>query len=367
MTSDWAGRENPKPLTLALSRDELTSGYCDSQTADLIKSILEGPAQGETTAAEAVKKMQVLLEQLRHTPAGVNRISRMNAFVRTLGRAENLATFLELMRVSLKSEQPSEHEIAEESRSDDTHCIYGWAGQTLVIASQKDAVPGTTPAEAGVEDFMGYPVAEWHVSIHIWQPNPEAKGFESTKRFEPNSIVEPPHSHPFPFVSYVSVGEMRQCIYEEIPAPAQAETHDGRYQDSTLERVDGVWPPHREYGASRLRTSEERVLLKQNESYFMSTDMIHDVEVDRAAAAERPTITLFLCSETTQIPKAYLVPSMAEFHRENPDLLERAKPLDPEEWDAKLDATARYLRGESDHLRLGEMFECGSSYAFANI
>ncbi|MFE7271835.1 hypothetical protein [Streptomyces sp. NPDC057623] len=365
MTAGWLESENPEQLTLVSSRDALSSGYCDNETAEAITSILAGPAQGRTDATAALEEMQGLLEKIRHTPEGVDRISRMNAFVRTLGRAENLAAFLELMRASLKSDRQSAHDIAEESRADRGHCIYGWAGQTLMLASQKHNIPSTTRAGDGVEDFMGYPVAEWHASIHIWQPNPEAQGFESTKRYEPDVIAEPAHSHPFSFVSYVSVGEMRQSIYEEASASTATGTAD-RYQDVDLERVDGVWPPHREYERSHLRTSEERILLEQGQSYFMSTDLIHDVEVDRATACHRPAITLFLCSETTQIPKSYLVPSMAEFHRNNPELTDRAKPLEPEEWDAKLEATARYLRGETDHLRLGEVFECGSSYAFTN-
>lgn len=98
----------------------------------------------------------------------------------------------------------------------------------------------------------------------------------------------------------------------------------------------------------------------------MSPDMIHDVEVDRATRADQPAITFFLCSETTQVPNSYMVPSMAEFHRGHPDLTRQGKPLDLEAWDAKLDATARYLRGETDYLRLGEIVKCNSSYAFMN-
>jgi len=233
------------------------------------------------------------------------------------------------------------------------------------MASETHPLPSTTSAGEGVEK-LGYPVSEWHLSIHIWQPNPEAQGFESTKRLEPDVIVEPPHSHPFSFVSYVSVGEMWQSVYEEISEPTSV-AEDDRYGEVVFERVDGIWPPHREYEASRLRTVEDRLLLKPGESYFMPTDLIHDVEVDRATAIDRPTITLFLCAETTQVPKAYMVPSMAEFHRSNPGITDAAKALNPEEWDAKLDATARYLRGDVDHLRLGEVFQCGSSYAFMNI
>ncbi|WP_329057951.1 hypothetical protein [Amycolatopsis sp. NBC_01480] len=366
MTAAWFASDNPERLTLRDSKAALSTGFCDDTTERAITDILAATDHGTANANRALEDLQKLLERMRHTPEGTERVSRMNAFVRTLGRADNLATFLEIMRTSLKTGEQADHEIAERSRAGRGHCIYGWAGQSLMLASETHPVPSTTPAGEGVAEFMGSPVSEWHLSIHIWQPNPEAQGFESTKRFEPGVIVEPPHSHPFSFVSYVSVGEMRQSIYEESAEPRPAAAGD-RYQDVVFERVDGVWPPHQEYEPSRLRTVEDRLRLEQGESYFMSTDLIHDVEVDRAAAADRPAITVFLCAETTRIARSYMVGSMAEFHRRNADITDRAKALAPEEWDAKLDATARYLRGEADHLRLGEVFECGSSYAFMNI
>ena len=80
---------------------------------------------------------------------------------------------------------------------------------------------------------------------------------------------------------------MRESVYQE--ASASAPTGSAcRYQDVDLERVDGVWPPHRDYARRRLRTIEDRVDLVQGQSYFMSPDMIHDVEVDRAPSADRP-------------------------------------------------------------------------------
>ena len=365
MTISWINPESSSSPNLLSSRDALSAGHCDKHTAEAITSILAEPEQGQSDAAGTLEKLQLLLEQIRHTPKGITRVSRMNAFVRTLGRADNLALFLELMRTSLKSAQLSDHKIAERSRAGLTHCLYGWAGQSHVLYSERNPLPSTTLAGSGVEDHMGYPVAEWHASIHIWQPNPEAQAFESLKRSEPGVLVEPPHSHPFSFVSYVSIGAMRESVYQETSAPAPTGSAD-RYQDVDLERVDGVWPPHREYARRRLRTIEDRVDLAQGQSYFMSPDMIHDVEVDRATSADRPAITFFLCAETTQVPNSYMVPSMAEFHRDNPDLTRQGKPLDLEAWDAKLDATARYLRGETDYLRLGEIVKCGSSYAFMN-
>jgi hypothetical protein len=365
VTISWIKPESSGSPNLLSSRDALSTGHCDERTAAAITSILAGPDQGQNDAAGTLEKLQVLLEQIRRTPKGIARVSRMNAFVRTLGRADNLASFLELMRTSLKSSRLSDHKIAERSRAGLTHCLYGWAGQSHVLYSERNPLPATTLAGNGVENHMGYPVAEWHASIHIWQPNPEAQAFKSLKRFEPGVLVEPPHSHPFSFVSYVSIGMMRESVYQEASASAPTGSA-GRYQDVYLERVDGVWPPHREYARRRLRTIEDRIDLLQGQSYFMSPDMIHDVEVDRATSADQPAITFFLCSETTRVPNSYMVPSMAEFHRGHPDLTRQGKPLDLEAWDAKLDATARYLRGETDYLRLGEIVKCDSSYAFMN-
>ena len=103
-----------------------------------------------------------------------------------LGRADNLALFLELMRKSLKSARLSDRKIAERSRAlPRTASTVSCAVPRARL--ERNSVPSTTLAGNGVEDHMGYPVAEWHASIHIWQPNPEAQAFESLKRFEPGS------------------------------------------------------------------------------------------------------------------------------------------------------------------------------------
>jgi hypothetical protein len=172
VTIEWIDSENSGSPNLLSSRDALSAGHCDEGTAAAITGILAELEQGRTDAAGTLEKLQVLIEQIRHTPKGIDRVSRMNAFVRTLGRADNLALFLELMRKSLKSARPSDRKIAERSRAGLTHCLYGWAGQSHVLYSERNPLPSTTLAGNGVEDHMGYPVAEWHASIHIWQPNP---------------------------------------------------------------------------------------------------------------------------------------------------------------------------------------------------
>ena len=125
MTISWIKPESSGSPNLLSSRDALSTGHCDERTAAAITSILAGPEQGQNDAAGTLEKLQVLLEQIRHTPTGIARVSRMNAFVRTLGRADNLANFLELMRTSLKSSRLSDHKIAERSRAGLTHCLYG--------------------------------------------------------------------------------------------------------------------------------------------------------------------------------------------------------------------------------------------------
>lgn len=355
---------DPSRPTLTGSRASLSAGCNDAATAQAITAVLAGWSGGSADATEALEQLQGVLEGLRHLPEGETRTAKMNAFVRTLGRADNLATFLDLLRGSLLSSRQTEPDIAERSRSGRSHCIYGWAGQSIVLASNTHELSTTTPAPRQVADFMGYPLSEWHASIHVWQPNPEAVGFESTKRVEAGVIAEPPHSHPFNFVSYVSVGELRQSTYEEC---APGEQEGGRYVATSLERVDGVWPPHREYTPSLLRTLEDGVVLRQGDSYAMSTNQIHDVEVQRAQAMVRPAITLFLCSETVQVPNAYMVASMADFHRDNPELTSGATALDVDRWSAKLVAIANYLRGETSELMLGDIVQCGSSYGFMNV
>lgn len=343
------------------SKNALTTGYRDPGIEQEIARIMARPGDNDTSV---LAEIQGVMERMRSVPDGDARISSMNSFVRTLGRADRLATLLDALRGSLASGDADERKFAEASRGEAMHCIYGWAGQTLMIESRTHRTDGTTPPAPGVEEFFTFPVSEWHLSIHIWQANPEAQGFEATKNIDADVIVEPPHSHPFPFASYVSIGEMRQSIYTEEPLDTGQNPELGRYHDTVLERVDGIWPPHQEYRPSRIRTVENRLRLAVGDSYYMPTRAVHDVEVSRRVSSNTPAITLFLAAETTDIPHAYMASAMADFHRDHPDVLEPATALDPAEWDEKLAATSRYLRGEADHLRLNEIFECGSSYAF---
>lgn len=358
--------DDPSRFVLQQSRGELSTGYRDPETEIEVIQILDA-SRANGGASAPLRDLRAVLDRLRTRPSGAGRIAGMNSFVRTLGQAEHFAVFLEILRDSLSAEDPDEGKLAALSQAGRMHCIYGWAGPTFMLASNDDPTPATTPPGPGVVERFAYPIARWFLSIHIWQPNPNVEGFARTKRIEPGIIAEPPHSHPYDFVSYVSIGGMRQSIYVEDAGESAAVADGGRYQDVLLERVDGLWPPHEEYAPRRLKAVEDRVELKAGQSYYMASDVIHDVEIDRVAAADAPTITLFLASETREIAKAYLEPEMAEFHRLHPDVKDVATPLEPAEWRAMLTAAARYLRGETAHLRLHEIYECNSSYGFMHV
>ncbi len=346
-------------LPLSARRDALTSGFDSPAVARAVAEIM---SKATGNPIETVTPLRI--PGIRSLPPGIERVREMNTFVRTLGQPENLAMLLDVLRTSLRRDDEFEAALSERSRRGRMHCIYGWAGQTLMLVSPPDPTTGTqTPAQDMA--FIGYPPAEWDMSIHIWQPNQGAEGFASTKRVEPDAIVEPPHSHPFSFVSHVAKGQMRQSIYTTDEGNhGDGDASGGRYAGVVLQEVDGVWPPHEEYTPRRLRTLEDRVLLREGNSYFLPPHAIHDVEIDRQTAARTPAITLFLGAEATVKPKAYLAPEMADFHRLNPELKEVAVALEPWQWEEKLRLVASYLRGEAPELHLDEVVQCNSTYGF---
>jgi hypothetical protein len=366
VTSETIKLSHFQDLPLSARRHALTFGLDSPDIALAVTGIMTKAADGQTKELTPLRDLQNVLERIRSLPPDIERIRGMNTFVRTLGQPENLATLLDVLRYSHHTDDEFEAALSERSRRGRMHCIYGWAGQTLVLVSRHDPTAGTETPDQDL-GFLGYPPAEWDMSIHIWQPNPGAKAFSCAKRAEPEVIVEPPHSHPFSFVSYISKGLMHQSIYATDAADTACGAENdcnSRYAGVTLQEVDGVWPPHEQYKPSRLRTLEDRVLLREGNSYFLPPHAIHDVEIDRRTAVDTPTITLFLCAEATVKPKAYLSQEMADFHRLNPEIKEVAVALTPQMWDEKLRLVSSYLRGGSARLRLGEVVQCNSTYGF---
>jgi len=244
------------------------------------------------------------------------------------------------------------------------HSIYGWCGNTMLVESGRVPVAGTYPVLAGLAEKMGNPASSWNLTLHVWQPNTRAQGFTVLEDKPAASIAEPPHSHPFDFVSSVVKGSMRQSIYRQVDA---ASPRRGRYADVALEHVDGVWPPHDHRSTVGLDVLEERVVLGPGDTYYMPCDMIHDVEIDPVAAAQTPTITLFMSSEYMIIPHAYMARSMADYHFAHPNIKALASPIPPQSWHAKLEALSNYLTGRSMTLSLPDIVQFEGDYAFFHI
>ena len=352
-------------FTLTQSVTECSTGYIDQDLRAYLQRLLLVENEGDYVS---LSTLQTVLESLRSIPKGDARRRAMNTFVRTVGEPSNLAALLDSLSFNLNRDSgTSDSTIAQRSVRGRMHCVYGWAGQTLMFGSDPEPTPATTPPDDSVDDFLGYPPAQWDMSIHIWQPNPGARKFAFTKVNEPGVVVEPPHSHPFDFISYVSVGHLVQSTYAEISGNhqnAESAEQEGRYKGVELRRVDGVWPPHAEDVPAYLRTLDNRVNLAAGNSYYLPSNVVHDVEVAIDYASKTPAITLFLCAEATVKPNAYMAPSMVEFHHENQDLKDQAVALSPNQWKKKLECVADYLRGRSSTLILDSVVSCTSEYGF---
>jgi hypothetical protein len=350
-------------------RDRMNSLALHGETARTIQGLLDDWRR-DRNATMPIQTIRQLLDSIREFPRGDERTAAMNTVVRTLGTADALATLLDMMRDSATRAGSREQELSLYSRLERKHSVYGWCGQTKLVCSSPDPTSGTLRSEAGVQEILGsVPATMWGLNIHIWQPNPFAKGFPSGKRLEPGVVVEPPHSHPFDFASMVAIGSMHQSIYAER-GPAGSAAHpgakktDGRYDGLTLEHVSGVWPPHADQEPAQVITLEERVFLSAGDSYYMPCNMIHDVEVDVVTASMRPAITLFLRSEGVVKPHVYMARSMADFHAANPDIEHSGEPMPEAGWHAKLGLVSDYLRGNISELVLDDVVKQDGEYAF---
>lgn len=358
--------DNLDTMSLVESRNIMTTMPLDPEIEnEVLGTIRRWKAAPDV--ATTLQDIRCILEHVRSRTRGLQRISGMNTIVRTLGRRGILADYLDIMRHAARQDGSLEQEIALISQRGKMHSIYGWCGQTTLVLSAPEAISATTPPNRPeVVNKLGYPQPIWWISIHIWQPNANATGFDAGKPQEPDVIIEPPHSHPFDFVSMMSVGEMRQSIYRPGTA-SKLPQGVGRYDGITLQHVDGVWPPHERREATHLETVEHRTQLKEGDSYFMPYHVIHEVEVDARYARHKPSITLFLASESLEVANVYMAKSMADYHEQHPDILKYAQPLSLDAWDAKLAAVAAYLRGDAQTLELSEIVISGSEYAFFHI
>lgn len=354
-------------LSLASVRDVMTSLAPEVRIERAILRLVEEWLVN-STSVEPIQSIRSLMDSIRSLPRGDERLKCMNSLVRTLGQPQVLATFLDMIRDSAGRTGTREQELSRISQKTTQHCIYGWTGQTLLVTSSAEPTKGTLEPETGVAELLGeVPPEVWGLSMHIWQPNPRAKGFASGASIERGIIVEPPHSHPFDFASMLAIGGMHQSIYAQRRSNSDLvePIHRGhRYAGTTLQHVYGVWPPHDHRLSSEVMTLEERVSLRAGDSYYMTCDRIHDVEIDANIALDRPAITLFLASECVVKPHVYMAPSMADFHDAHPKLKHRGYALPSEDWHAKLELASAYLRGKALTLNLHNVVKWEGEYAF---
>jgi hypothetical protein len=353
-------------------RDYMKSLAPNLSVREAILSLIERWHDRRSTA-EPLAGIRTLLDSIRLLPRSDERLNCMNTFLQTLGQSEVFATFLDMVRYSSQRSGTREQALSEVSRKSSKHAVYGWCGQTRLALSGTEVINSTLTPEPGVQAFLGKtPTSAWSLSMHIWQPNAHAQGFLYGHRNVPNIIAEPPHSHPFDFASIVVIGQLHQSVYAQCGSDLaltnkEVEIPKGRYDGVILEHVHGVWPPHDYREESLVMTLEDRFEMNAGDSYYMSGDTIHDVQIDADVAQSKPAITLFLRSESFVKPHVYMAPAMADFHALHPDLKNQGYPLAENAWNEKLELVADYVRGKSPTLNLSNIVKYDSEYAFFHI
>ena len=357
---------------LSSIKEFLTESFTDPTTEARIISMVES-WMNCPKEIQPISQMRAILDEAREIPASDERTRVMNTIVRTLGQPETLATYLDMIRDSATRYGTPEHELCKDKLQNvRMHSIYGWCGNTLLSESHSESVHETYASDPELGKKLGNKPAAWNLTMHIWQPNLGAEGFSIGNRLPAGTILEPPHSHPFNFVSKIVKGSIHQNIYVQEPTSDSELTgggtpDDGYYSEEPLEHVDGVWPPHDFSEPRNLKTKERRVQLSEGDSYYMPCNWIHDVEVDGNLAATRPTISLFLSSEYLVMPHVYMTEQMVDYHNQNPDIKETGFPISEDAWHNKLKLLSAYLRGESETLDLNEVVNHKGTYAFFNV
>jgi hypothetical protein len=329
---------------LSAYRDEFTSMKPDPE---IRQAMLAAIGQGREPASDGdpVVALRQVLEAMRKVPAGGRRNRCMNTFVRTLGEPGTLAAWLDLLRDAHDREGTGGQEICRILSSYKRHSHYGHY-QLLMLTSARHATEATTPIAGPASADRAVHAPQWDLLLSIWQPLPANTNFLSARRSEPHLLVEPAHSHPFDFVSKVVAGTMYQSTYR--PATEEASSRGvGRYAAVSLVRVDRTWPPHEHREQAWLETVEDRVPLRTGDSYFLPSDLIHDVEMDLTTSASDPAITLMLSAESTVLADVYLEQSMLDFHDAHPGLKDADCAMPFPVWNTILEKTAAYLRGGS--------------------
>jgi hypothetical protein len=205
--------------------------------------------------------------------------------LRTIGEPEILATWLDILRYTYSRQDAEGKEVCKVLLSYRSHSRYGHC-KLLMLVSGREATEATITIldKANLHRIKNAP--QWDMVLSIWQPIASSTRYPSATRAEPHLLLEPPHSHPFDFVSKVVAGSLRQSVYRPTTRERSSAASD-RYSGTRFFCVDRTWPPHEHRKEAWLETVENRVLLRGGDSYFMPSDLIHDVEMDMAVAEPR--------------------------------------------------------------------------------
>ncbi len=98
--------------SLAAMRDAMTNAKIDYKIEQKIETILE-KWKVEPSSVQPYVEMRSVLEDTRAIPPGNERISLMNSIIRIIGKPNNLAIYLDMLRDSSNRQGTKEQELCK--------------------------------------------------------------------------------------------------------------------------------------------------------------------------------------------------------------------------------------------------------------
>ncbi|WP_163380171.1 hypothetical protein [Cyclobacterium sp. SYSU L10401] len=341
---------------------QLAQEHIDSGIEEKIHSCLDKWNRGDI--GSPISDLRVIVEPIRMTPPSFRRLQLMNSFLRVFSRPQIITKYLEALVIASQDNRSGDSELINRLKDDTLHSMYGWCGNCQIFYTSSAPLPYYGIKSKKLQRQMGYPVGVWGINIHVWQPNSSAIPFKVKGNLPSNIITEPPHSHPFDFVSIVLKGRVHQSTYYPCKNEDSASSSISTYKGFGFEHVDGVWPPHTNKNKCYLKTLEHRVLIEEGGAYFMPLEVVHDVQVEKNVASKTPAISLFFASEYYSPAHVYTTKEMIDFHNRNPFLKYEGSKLSSSQWEKKLIYISEYLLNTRETLNLNPIVKHRKSYSF---
>eukprot|EP01044_Picomonas_judraskeda_P000688 COSAG03_NODE_32_length_18233_cov_11.266847_18_plen_1227_part_00 len=307
----------------------------DQEVYDAISSAL---AKWRQSRESPIAEVHAVVNRIRHVaPYSDARRIAMNTFIRTIGEPSALADWLEI----ISADSSDTTRLCDYAR----HSHYGHFQFVLLQVSGEQSAASPEHESRAADNQLACPEwynAGWALELSVWQPsftNPAAV-FVSQGRLKPETLREPPHTHPYEFFSKVVTGSMRHNRYVEV---ADTDAGGGAYADVVFNKTHEAWPPHSGGDKCKLKATEEDIVFTAGESYRMPLGVIHDVEFD-TTNSDTPAITCVIVAEQEVAPDVFMEDSMLIHHNSNPDLAKHDRSMPLVTWQANLRAIADYLR-----------------------